>query len=98
MIGQMYTVKMQPPDCIDHVAKPAQFVYESDDSSIVIGFVVNVDDDILSIALGEPQELPHNGTLVKESLTPEEVRQLLLTALEENPRMRQEWIEIFNDS
>jgi hypothetical protein len=91
MITQRYTIKAEDPDGI----KPAQLVFENDDSDIVTGFINDINGDQIEIILFEMTDLTHIKDLII-SYSDEIVDwiPLLLTAIEKNPEMKEFWEEV----
>lgn len=89
MKGQVYNIKHTEKAGL---AKPAQFVFENNDSNEIIGFIFSVsEDDYITIALFEPKELPDAAIILEEEITEDELTTLLAMALADNPSMRKYW-------
>lgn len=75
-------------------AKTAQFVRNSNGLDGIIGFISDIDDDHLTIALFHQLDtLSDEAIVVEESAEDEMIKTLLHTALERNPIMYDAWIE-----
>ena len=95
MLVQVYAL----PASIENklMAQPAQFVFESNATNMVIGFIVGVDEQYLTICLFEPKKhsvLPRDAVALQSSV---DVPAYLRKALDANPDMKSEWISLIND-
>ena len=62
--GQCYKIKLNRPKR----SKPGQMVFYDNDSTVVRGFIQNVENGIASIYLFEPGELPDTADVIHESV------------------------------
>lgn len=77
-------------------AKPAQFVYESNDSDELTEFIseVNHEINLMKITLFSPIDIRPMMLAGAASLTMEELSNRLATALQANPEMMDVWDEL----
>ena len=90
---QCYKVEVDHPE----KCRPAQFVFEDNDSDDIIGFVSNVDGKHATFCTFAPIVLPECGINIKETLDHYGIRLLLHNALEQNPEMEEEWLEVLQE-
>ncbi len=92
MLVQVYALPASVENKL--MAAPAQFVFESNESNMVIGFVVNVDEKHLTICLFEPKlhhQLPDDAIYIHSEV---DAGEYLKQALKENPEMHQAWVDL----
>lgn len=81
------------------LARPGQFVHESNESEMVAGFITNVDEDGMTFCLFDARDfktLPKNAIPIAGELTKEEMVNELAAALELNPDMKPYWVKAVN--
>lgn len=97
--GQLYRVPLT--DDARENAKPAQFVFLSNDSDEVIGFIVEVDKETneLEICLfGSSKNVRDAALIIEEEMPDVDVYILLERAMNKNPEMRDEWLRMTNET
>lgn len=89
------------PRADDEVPRPGQFVFKSNDDETLTGFVADVDYNLEKtlFCLFEPADLniPELES-VKQQMTENEMLNLLKTALDTNPKMKEEWQQTLQSS
>lgn len=78
--------------------KPAQWVFESNDSDTIIGFIFKVNQETSDVVLFEQQDSSvYNIVNINSYLTPREVATLLRQAIKDNPAMQEHWEKLFRE-
>ncbi len=100
MRGQVYRLRMSQENFEN--AKPGHMVFESDGNEFVTGFVSAIDTDRfeMEMCLFDPSDnLPPNVLrVVKEEITEKEMSDMLRSALDQNPAMKEHWAKLIQDS
>lgn len=87
----MITQHYKFPVTIEHIreARPGQFVYESNDSDDIIGFVDFVSDSHIAIILFEPKEISYEGAVnISDNIDWEDRLQEII---DEDPEIGELW-------
>lgn len=95
---QKYTMPHNEDDSRE-LARPGQFVHESNESDMVSGFITAVDDYGMTFCLFdaiEYKDLPRNAVPVQGEMTKDEMAEELRVALELNPGMKLAWAKAIN--
>ena len=92
---QIYSIETQHPD----KAAPGQFVFENDESNVLIGFLLEVDGTSVTIVLFDPVPAIPEASIIHSGPLPDEDLQVLLAALFiKYPEAKQYWDEALNGS
>lgn len=95
--GQLYTVFMSLLDA--ECARPGQFVHKDDDDPTISGFISDVNGQVLTVCLFDRREdIPDCATILADTLDREQVYNYLAQALEQNPDMKQHWMDLINEA
>lgn len=75
---------------------PAQWVFESNDSNTLIGFILKVCQETSEVVLFEQQDTSALNIInIHSYLTPNEVAVHLKQAIKDNPKMQEHWEKLF---
>lgn len=78
--------------------KPAQWVFDSHESSVIVGFVLSVSHETSEFVLFEQGDSTARNVInLRSYLTPTEVALLLRQAIKANPSMQEYWDKIFQN-
>lgn len=92
--AQLYRTQMRDGYVNDYGVKHAHFIYPDPDSSIIIGFVSEIEGDVIEICLFEQVNVPDDCDVFAESLGTSDVLDILMDSLTKNPAMGTEWIRV----